>query len=299
MINRSMFSTFLLLAAALIWGTSFVAQILGMEYIGPFTFCASRYIVSFASLSAFILLLKAVKKDSSDSKKEDSWKDCLKSGVLCGVALFSASVLQQIGLQYTSAGKAAFITAMYIVIVPLFGLASRKIPSRVTIFAIMLSAAGLWLLSMKGGYTMEPGDLLVFTSAFFWAAHITACSSFSRKHDPIKISVIQFGTVAVCSTAASLAFETPKLADVAASWGPVLYAGFMCTCVPYTLQMFAQRNISPVAACVALSTEAIFAAIFGWALLGEILTSREILGCVILFSATIIAQLDEVKAEKP
>lgn len=298
MINRRTTSILLLLTASLIWGTSFVAQILGMEHIGPMTFCFSRYIVSFLILLPFSLIIDGRRSHLRGGGAEgilSQWKNCISSGVICGTALFTASSLQQVGLLYTSAGKAAFITAMYIVIVPLYGLFMKKIPSRLTICAILLSTAGLYLLSVKSGFTMEAGDALIFASAFFWAAHIMACYRFSKSHDPLKLSAVQFATVALLSAAAMFLFESPRWGDIYSSLLPILYAGFFCTCVAYTLQMMAQRYVSPVATCIILSAEALFAAFFGCLILGETLTARELIGCAVLFSATLLAQVEEVR----
>ena len=199
-------------------------------------------------------------------------------------------------MQETTAGKAAFITATFIVIVPLYGLLAGRIPSRAAIASIFMSMGGLYLLSIKDGFTVGRGDLLIFLSAFFWAAHIMACSVFSRKSDPVKLSAVQFGTVALLATTGALIFERPDLASVAASWPPIVYAGLVCTCVAYTFQMSAQRYVQPLATCIIMSTESVFAAIFGYLVFGEVLSARELTGCAVLFAATLIAQLDDVKS---
>ena len=159
-----------------------------------------------------------------------------------------------------------------------------------------MSMGGLYLLSIKDGFTVGRGDLLIFLSAFFWAAHIMACSVFSRKSDPVKLSAVQFGTVALLATTGALIFERPDIASVAASWPPIVYAGLVCTCVAYTFQMSAQRYVQPLATCIIMSTESVFAAIFGYLVFGEVLSARELAGCAVLFAATLIAQLDDVKS---
>ena len=302
MLKRRVVSTAMLVSCALIWGTSYIAQILGMQEIGPLTFCASRYVVSVAALSLMLALmwkrggLDDVRGERTPEEKRAERMKILRHGAICGLALFSGSVLQLAGMQGTTAGKAAFITDTFIVIVPLYGIFAGKIPSKTAVFAIFMSMGGLYLLSIKDGFTVGRGDLLIFLSAFFWAAHIMACSVFSRKSDPVKLSAVQFGTVALLATTGALIFERPDLASVAASWPPIVYAGLVCTCVAYTFQMSAQRYVQPLATCIIMSTESVFAAIFGYLVFGEVLSARELTGCAVLFAATLIAQLDDVKS---
>ena len=302
MLRRRAVSTAMLVSCALIWGTSYIAQILGMQEIGPLTFCASRYVVSVAALSLMLTLmgkrggLDDVRGERTPAEKRAERMKILRNGAICGLALFSGSVLQLAGMQGTTAGKAAFITDTFIVIVPLYGIFAGKIPSKTAVFAIFMSMGGLYLLSIKDGFTVGRGDLLIFLSAFFWAAHIMACSVFSRKSDPVKLSAVQFGTVALLATTGALIFERPDLASVAASWPPIVYAGLVCTCVAYTFQMSAQRYVQPLATCIIMSTESVFAAIFGYLVFGEVLSARELTGCAVLFAATLIAQLDDVKS---
>ena len=282
MLRRRAVSTAMLVSCALIWGTSYIAQILGMQEIGPLTFCASRYVVSVAALSLMLTLMgkrggfdEARGERTLEEKRAERMK-ILRNGAICGLALFSGSVLQLAGMQGTTAGKAAFITDTFIVIVPLYGIFAGKIPSKTAVFAIFMSMGGLYLLSIKDGFM--------------------ACSVFSRKSDPVKLSAVQFGTVALLATTGALIFERPDLASVAASWPPIVYAGLVCTCVAYTFQMSAQRYVQPLATCIIMSTESVFAAIFGYLVFGEVLSARELTGCAVLFAATLIAQLDDVKS---
>lgn len=301
MLKKRAASTAMLVSCAVIWGTSYIAQILGMQEIGPLTFCASRYVVSVAALALLLAVLGKKRKTEENfdvrtaEEKRAEWKKNIRHGAICGLALFSGSVLQLAGMQYTTAGKAAFITATFIVIVPLYGMFAGKIPSRTAIASIFMSMGGLYLLSIKDGFSVGRGDLLIFLGAFFWAAHIIACSAFSRRSDPVKLSAVQFATVALLAVAGALIFERPDFASVAASWAPVVYAGLICTCVAYTFQMAAQRYVQPLTTCIIMSTESVFAALFGYLALGETLSARELTGCAVLFAATLIAQLDEVK----
>ena len=295
--SRKAVSMLMLLMAAFIWGTSFIAQILGMEFIGPYTFLASRYFVSLLFLLPFSLVIQRYRaKSLSPQERQSGWRSCLKGGVICGIFLFTASALQQTGLLFTTAGKAGFITAAYIVIVPVYGLFTGKLPSKITMLTILLSMTGLYLLSIKKGSPINIGDMLVFAGAFFWAAHIMACDRFAGHNDPLKISLLQFCTVTVLAAAAMFAFEAPELKLIIASWKPVLYAGILCTGVAYTLQMFAQRNVSPVATCIILSSETLFAVASGYLVLGERLTEREFIGGAILLAATVMAQVIEVRS---
>lgn len=299
MINRRMFSVVMLSTASLIWGTSFVAQIMGMEFIGPFTFCAARYVVALFFLIPFALMMerRRTAESGGDPAVVSEWRGCLKCGILCGGALFIASSLQQVGLLFTTAGKAAFITAMYIVIVPVYGLLfMKKIPSKLTIFAIIFSTAGLYLLSIDEDLKIEAGDALILASALFWAAHIMICGRFAKDHDTVKLSTIQFGTVALFSAAAMFLMEAPEWGPLLASWQPILYAGLFCTGICYTLQMAAQRDVGPVTTCIILSAEALFAAVFGYLILGERLSGREMAGCAILLAATLMAQIQEIRS---
>ena len=302
MLKKRAVSTAMLVSCALIWGTSYIAQILGMQEIGPLTFCASRYVVSVAALALLLSVLGKRRGNAdggrgvrtAEEKRAERWKT-IRNGMICGLALFSGSVLQLVGMQDTTAGKAAFITATFIVIVPLYGLLAGRIPSRAAIASIFMSMGGLYLLSIKDGFTIGRGDLIILLGAFFWAAHIMACSAFSRRSDPVKLSAVQFATVALLSVAGAVIFEKPGFAAVAASWPPVVYAGLVCTCVAYTFQMAAQRYVQPLTTCIIMSTESVFAAIFGYIVLGETLSARELTGCAVLFAATLIAQLDEVR----
>ena len=305
MVKRRAVSTAMLVSCALIWGTSYIAQILGMQEIGPLSFCASRYVVSAAALALLLAVMEARKNGARNRGPADNAEKraerikAVKHGAICGLALFSGSILQLTGMQGSTAGKAAFITATFIVIVPLYGFFAGKIPSKTAIFAIFMSMGGLYLLSIKDGFTIERGDLLIFLGAFCWAAHIMACSVFSKESDPLQLSAVQFATVAVLAAAGAAIFERPDLASVAASWRPVVYAGLVCTCVAYTFQMTAQRWVSPLTTSIIMSTESVFAALFGYIVFGEILSARELTGCAVLFASTVVAQLDDAKCGTP
>lgn len=276
-------SNFMLLLAAFIWGTAFAAQILGMEHIGPFTFASFRYFVGTLTLVPVILF--------SGGGEKIFTRDTLKYGVVCGLVLFAGTSLQQVGLQYTQAGKAGFITTLYVVCVPIFGLFLGKSVRRVEWLAVALSVTGLYLLSVKEGFSIERGDTFVIVGALFWSAHIMCCDSFTKTLDPLKLSCIQFFTSFVLSTVVMFLFEEPSLTSVRSSWLPIAYVGVLSTGVAFTLQMVGQKHSEPVTASLILSTESIFAALGGYFVLHEVLTTKELFGCVLMFAAVIIAQL--------
>lgn len=301
MLKKRAVSTVMLVSCAMIWGSSYVAQMIGTQEIGPFSFIASRYVISVAVLTLFLAVLQKRAKRRTYASRHAEWAKrakftaTLRRGAICGAALFTGSMLQLIGMMQTTTGKAAFITATFIVIVPIYSAFGGKRPSRSALISIFMSMGGLYLLSIKENFSVGRGDLLIFLSAFFWAAHIMLCAAFSRKSDPIKLSAVQFGVVALLSLAGALILEKPSLASVAASWAPIVYAGLFCTCVAYTFQMAAQRYVSPLATSIIMSTESIFAAIFGYFVFAEVLSARELVGCAALFAATLIAQLDDIK----
>lgn len=299
--NKLFLHNLMLLLAAFIWGTAFVAQIMGMTYIGPFTFAAVRYVIGTLSIFIFTCLVDALKKDSSPSnhngkfqKTCGEWKDSLLGGSICGCMLFIASSLQQTGLQYTQAGKAGFITSMYIVLIPIYRLFGGKRTNARAWFAIFMSVIGLYLLSVKSSYfTMQKGDFLVFAGAFFWAGQILCCDIFTVNSDPLKLSCIQFASTALMSIAAMLLFETPSMSAIIKSIYPLTYVGLFSTAIAFTLQMVGQKGNDPVNASLIFCLESIFAVLSGYLILKEILTMREIIGCAILFLAIVTVQLPD------
>ena len=289
----------MLVGATVIWGTSFIAQTLGMEFIGPFTFNAARYTVALiGSLPFAILADRRAKKRGRYNGAITTWSGCFLGGFLCGCALFTAANLQQLGLLFTSVGKAAFLTSTFIVIVPFFGICKKKYPSNANIAAICVCLAGIYLISVKGEFIAEVGDLLEVCGAFFWALHIMCCSYFVKERDAFKLSIIQFATVAVLSGAVMFAYEIPQWKQIIGSMDPILYAGFLCTCVAYTLQMFAQKNVSPLTTSIICCSESVISAVSGYLILGERMGGREVIGCALLFLGTIIAQISEIKSAK-
>ncbi|KAA9021779.1 DMT family transporter [Niallia endozanthoxylica] len=290
--SNRMRGEFFLAITGLIWGTSFVAQRVGMDYIGPFTFTATRFLIGTLSLIPIILIMGRLNsKKQNVMKQNGTKKDLLIGGLACGIALFFGISFQQSGLVYTTAGKAGFITALYIVLVPLFGLFLHKKVSKSVWIGVALAVVGLYLLCMTEGFVISKGDVIVLCGTVFWAIHILVVDHFASKVDGLKMSFIQFFVAAILSLVVALFAETIELASILASAGPILYTGIVVVGIAYTFQILGQRETNPTVAAIILSMESVFAVISGMILLGESMTLREILGCVIMFMAVIIAQL--------
>lgn len=295
--SKQITSSLLLAVTALIWGASFVAQSVGMDYVGPFTFNSVRLTLGGIVLIPLIILLEKNKKeeaiDKEDTKKHK--KTLLLGGVSCGIALAVASSLQQIGISYTSVGKAGFITALYIVIVPILGLFMKKKVKFMVWVSVFLATIGLYLISITEGFKIGKGDLLVFLCAIFFSLHILIIDYFSPKVDGVKLSCIQFFVSGILCSIPMFLFESPKMENIMNAATPILYAGIMSCGVAYTLQIVGQKHVKPVLASLILSMESVFAALSGWLILGETLTTREIIGCLFVFAAIILAQLPDVR----
>lgn len=294
---REMKGNILLLITALIWGSAFVAQSVGMEHIGAFTFQCTRSLVGSAVLVPVFLIKDAAKKRSGAcaEAKKSSRATLWKAGVICGIIMTIASNLQQVGIQYTTAGKAGFITALYIVIVPVLGLFMGKKPSARIWLCIAMALVGLYLLSMTGGFRLSKGDTLVLLCAVAFSFHIVTVDHYVSLVDGVKLSCIQFMVCGVLSGIMMLIFERPTLSGLAAAAGSVLYAGVLSCGVGYTFQIIGQKYTKPTVASLLMSLESVFAVIAGMLVLHEIPAARETVGCVIMFAAIIITQLPERK----
>ncbi|MDD6233486.1 MAG: DMT family transporter [Frisingicoccus sp.] len=292
----------MLMLAAFIWGTAFVAQSLGMDYLGPFTFNGVRNFIGALALLPCIWFLNRLNEKerkrngqiSETSKTENgSKKDLILGGITCGVVLFTASSLQQVGIQYTSVGKAGFITACYIVIVPVCGVFLHKKIGWKVWLAVCLSLMGLYFLCITEKLTIGKGDILMFLCALVFSLHIIVIDYFSPKVDGVKMSCIQFFVCGVLSIVPMFALEKPEASAILKSMGPILYAGVLSSGVAYTLQIVGQKNVNPAIASLILSLESCFSVLAGWVILKQQLSSREALGCVLMFAAIILAQLPE------
>lgn len=291
----------MLMLAAFIWGTAFVAQSVGMDHLGPFTFNGVRNFIGAAALLPCIWFLdrlnakektgNGMEESETQGKTPKERKDLIAGGIACGVVLFTASSLQQVGLQYTTVGKAGFITACYIIIVPVCGIfLHKKIGAKVWIAAV-LSLAGLYLLCITEKFSVGKGDLLMFLCALVFSMHIMVIDHFSPKVDGVKMSCIQFFVCGVLSLVPMFLLENPQMAAMIKSWAPILYAGVLSSGVAYTLQIVGQKNVNPAIASLILSLESCFSVLAGWVVLNQQLSAREALGCVLMFAAIVLAQL--------
>ena len=317
-------NSLLLLLTATIWGTAFVAQSVGMEHVEAFTFTFARSIVWGIVLIPCIWFLKWLKgRESGESVtaagRVDSEESCgvaqshgmssgnvvgAKSkrplvtkvewigGICCGLALCAASNFQQIGIAYTTVGKAGFITALYVVIVPIMGLFFKKRVSFVVWICVVLSVIGLYLLCMtEGSLTLAYGDLLVLICAILFSVHIMVIDHFSPQGDGVVMSCIQFFVCGIVSGIIMLFVETPTIENIMAAAMPILYAGVLSSGVAYTLQIVGQKDMNPTVASLILCLESVVSALAGWLILNEALTARELLGCVLMFVAIVLAQV--------
>lgn len=273
---------------ALIWGAAFVAQSAGVEQNGPFTFNTIRMILGGIVLIPCIALFDKMRHVRLGWRSAD--KNLWVGGCLCGVALFTGATLQQFGIQYTSAGKAGFITALYVIFVPLCRLFAGKRPGKLLWGSVALAAAGMYLLCMDGSLALSKGDVLVLLGAFGFTAHILIIDHFSQKVDGVRMSCIQFFVAGALSLVCMFLFETPSVPAILSAWAPILYAGLLSCGVAYTLQVVAQKDTDPTVASLILCLESVFAVLFGWLLLGETLSMKELLGCILMFVAIVLAQ---------
>ena len=284
-----------LLAATVIWGFAFIAQSVGMDLIGPFTFQMVRCLLAVVFLVPFTLILDLGKCSPRESWTK--WKDpqLWKAGCLCGCALFMASSLQQIGLVYTDAGKAGFITAMYIVLTPVLGLFLGRKPPKATAFSVLMAVLGLYLLSCMGVTEVNKGDLFLMGCALAFAVQITCIDHFAPGLDGFRMNCIQALTVAVLSVPFVAFTETVVMKNLLACWGPLCFAGMLSMGLAYSLQIVGQKAMEPTAASLIMSLESVFAALGGWWLLHEHMTGPELLGCGLVFASVILSQLPEKK----
>lgn len=280
-----------LLGATVIWGSSFIAQSVGMDKIGPFTFQAVRCFL------AVVFLFPASALFSKGKPFWKSWADpaLWRSGVICGLALFAASSLQQIGLVYTDAGKAGFLTAMYIVFVPFLGLFLGQKPGRNALLSLIPAIVGLYLLSCTSVSGINKGDVLLLLCAVAFSVQILLIDRHCAGLDGLKLNCIQALVAAVLSVPWALLTETVDASRIASCWLPLGYAGVLSMGVAYTLQIVGQKRVAPSAAALLMSLESVFAALFGWLLLHETMTKAELLGCALVFAAVVISQLPEKK----
>ena len=282
----------LLILTAFIWGTAFVAQSSGMDFMEPFTFNGIRNLIGAASLLPCIVLFKKMnEKNGNVAAVPGTKKDLIIGGVACGILLFTASSLQQIGLVYTTAGKAGFITACYIVIVPLLGVFLHKKIGWKVWLAVGIALVGLYFLCITESLSIGKGDLYVLFGALVFSLHILVIDHFSPKVDGVKMSCIQFFTCSILSAVCMALFETVNVSNLLHAWIPILYAGILSSGVGYTLQIIGQKGLNPTMASLLMSLESVFSVLAGWIFLHQALSGRELSGCILMFAAIVLVQL--------
>lgn len=295
--NKKILNTFLLILTAFIWGSAFVAQSVGAEYVGAFTFLASRSWLAGIALLPVIFFLQRSQRAGAGAPQAaaapGARRTLLLGGIACGAFLFMASAAQQIGIAQTTTAKAGFITAMYVLIVPVLTLfMGRKVGKRIWL-CVAMGVVGLYLLCMVGSLSLSRGDTMVLLCALLFSGHILIIDHFSPRTDGVKLSCIQFFVCAILSTVFMFLFEQPTWETIRAAAMPILYAGILSSGVGYTLQIVAQKEVNPTVASLSLSLESVFSALAGWAILGQALSLRELSGCALMFAAIVLAQLPD------
>lgn len=307
-------NTFFLFLTAMIWGAAFVAQSVSMDYIGPFTFICLRSVIGGLFLIPVIIVLDGIRKKSqnesadvvnsenilhieTEEKQRLSWKNkqLIEGGIVCGIFLFFANCFQQTGIQYTTVGKAGFITTFYIIIVPLIGLFFKKYCGILTWIGVVVALAGLYFLCITQKLTIQRGDALILCCSVLYAGQILAIDHYNPFVDGVKMSCIQFLTGGVLGAVFMFLFENPSVAMILSAAGPILYTGIMSTGVGYTLQIVGQKGLNPTVAALILSLESVFSALSGYLFLHQVLTTRELIGCVLMFIAIVLAQLPDIR----
>lgn len=283
-------SAFLLLAT-LIWGSAFVSQSVGMDYIGPFTFQAVRCLLAVLGLLPVIFIMDRFKKDGKSFLRRWADPKLWKAGLLCGIPLFLACNLQQVGLVDTDAGKSGFLTAMYIVIVPILGIFLKKKATVMVPISVVLAVAGLYCLSCVGVSSVNPGDLLTLGCALMFAVQITLIDLFAKDIDALRLNAIQAMVCSLLSVAVMLFTEQPAWKSIWDCSLPLAHAGFLSMGAAYSLQILGQKDLEPAAASLIMSLESVFAVIFGMLILKETMTIWEIIGCVLVFIAVVLSQI--------
>lgn len=286
-------NSLLLLLTAVIWGIAFVAQSAGMDYVGPLTFLCVRSLIGGAALLPVLWFLERQKSDTrkQEERTPEKRRLLIKGGILCGLALCFASTFQQYGIQFTTVGKAGFITACYIILVPIAGLFFGKRCGLNIWIGVLLAVGGLYCLCITETLRMGKGDILVLICAFLFSAHILVVDHFSPLVDGVKMACIQFFVCGLVSGAGMLLLEHPAVSDILMAWQSILYAGLLSSGVGYTLQIVGQKGLNPTVASLILSLESVVSVLAGLLILHQTLSSREVLGCVLMFAAIVLAQL--------
>ncbi len=290
MTRQSLRADLLMLLIALIWGTTFIAQRMSIDSVGPFFYSASRFL-----LGALVLLpLAYFRGKGENGPSKNLWRD----GALLGLIIAVGINLQQVGLQFTTIANAGFITGLYVVIVPIIGLFLRHKMHTATWLGVFLAVLGMYFLSVQGDFTVLKGDWFQLIGAIAWSAHVLLLSVLSQRHDPIRLSIVQFFVCGVVCLLLSMIFENTSDQNIVQAVPAILYGGLLSVGLGYTLQVFAQRNAIPPHAAIIFSMESVFAALAAWLILGETISIRAILGCVLMLTGMLIAQLVPLYLQK-
>jgi len=287
--KREFKASIMLFATAIIWGLAFVAQAAGMEHLGPLSFTASRCFVAVVFL--YLTYKFFMMKSASYREEKFDMKRTLVGGSICGLVFTIAINLQQVSLIYTTAAKASFLTALYIVFIPVIGLFFGRRPSVKIMLCIFLAMVGTYLLSIKGGLKINRGDLIVILSALVFAIHILLLTKYSTNTNAVLVSLVQFAVCGVISLVGALVLEDISMEAILKSQATILYVGILSSGVGFTIQLMALKDLEPVVASMICSLESVFGALFGWLILSQEMTEREIFGAIIIFLATIFAQV--------
>lgn len=284
-------SDFILLLTASIWGLAFVAQRMGMDHVGPFTFNGVRFALGGLSLLPFLLVGLRRRRNRIKVIAEPDLKEILKGGIVSGMILFCGSSLQQIGLVYTTAGKAGFITGLYVVFVPVLGLIWKQRAGTGTWLGAVMAAVGLYLLSVTEQMTMGFGDILELAGAVFFALHVIVIGRLAQRIDTVSLSFIQCMLCSILSLAVAFVFERISLTGIRLAAFPIFYGGVFSVGIAYSLQIYGQKGSHPAHAAILLSLESLIAAIGGWLILNEFLSGRALTGCGLMMSGMLVSQL--------
>ncbi len=294
--------TLMLLGASFFWGTTFVAQSIGAQFVGAGTYLALRTYMGIVFLIPFVMFrdrleYKSYKGDKKEKRKEEV-RTFLLGGTIAGVFLFLGSFFQQIGISYTTVAKAGFLTALYVVFVPVVSVFFGKKMGKQLWFCIFLAVVGLYLLCMKGDLYLEKGDALMVVSALAFTGQILAVARFSAKIDPVKLTLAEFIMEAILATISMLILETPTWENILLALPAIAYAGILSSGIAYTLQSLGQKNLNPAIASIAMCLESVFGTLAGWIVLKQILTTREAIGCTCMFIAIVLTQITFPKKRK-
>ncbi|MBR3296038.1 MAG: DMT family transporter [Clostridia bacterium] len=292
--KREMTGNILLTVTAIIWGISFVAQSVGMQYVGPFTYQSIR------SLTGFIVMIPVVMifGKKGDLQTPEQKKLLLEGGLVCGIIFTVASNLQQYGIQYTTVGKAGFLTALYMIIVPMISIFLKKKPTLNLWISIVIAVAGMYLLCINGEFRLATGDIYIILCALAFSFHILAIDRYANRVDPLKLSLLQYLICGIVSMVPMILFEKVEIGNILSCWAPLLYGGVLSTGVGYTLQMVGQKFTNPTVASILMCLESVFSLIAGIIILGQVPSTREIIGCVLMFIAIIITQIPAGSRDK-